>query len=97
MQSNRPDAAAAELRVALADDPRNVESLVNLALLQRAAGRVADARSLLRRALQIDPADESGDQATAVEHYRAFLKFGTITYAELAAQVCARLTALGAG
>jgi len=109
MQSNRADAAAAELRVALADDPRNVESLVNLALLQRAAGRAADARSLLRRALQIDPrgagshynlavvADESGDQATAVEHYRAFLKFGTITYAELAAQVRARLTALGAG
>jgi len=42
-------------------------------------------------------ADESGDQATAVEHYRAFLKFGTITHAELAAQVRARLTALGAG
>jgi len=68
MQSNRPDAAAAELRVALADDPRNVESLVNLALLQRAAGRVADARSLLRRALQIDP--RSADRITTWPSWR---------------------------
>ena len=54
-------------------DPRNVESIVNLALVQKAAGRTADARDLLRRALTIDPrnagshynlavvADESGD------------------------------------
>ena len=109
MRSNRPDAAAAEFRVALAEDPRNVESLVNLALVQKAAGRVADARELLRRALQIDPrnagshynfavvADESGDETTAVEHYRAFLRLGAVSHAELAAQVRARLTALGAG
>jgi Tfp pilus assembly protein PilF len=107
MRSNRPDAAAAEFRVALGADPRNVESLVNLALVQKAAGRVADARDLLRRALVIDPrnagshynlavvADESGDTSSAVEHYRAFLKLGTVAHADLAAQVRARLAALG--
>jgi hypothetical protein len=42
-------------------------------------------------------ADESGDRATAVEHYRAFLRFGTVAPAELAPQVRACLTALGAG
>jgi hypothetical protein len=31
----------------------------------------------------------------AVEHYRAFLKFGAVAYAELAVQVRARLLALG--
>ena len=42
-------------------------------------------------------ADEGGDTATAIEHYRAFLKFGTVTYDELAAQVRARLATLGPG
>jgi len=103
------DTAGSEFRVALALDPRNVESLVNLALVQKSAGRVADARLLLRRALTIDPrnagshynlavvADESGDVSTAIEHYRAFLRFGTVTHAELAGPVRARLTALGSG
>ena len=80
--------------------------MVNLALVRKAAGRLADARDLLRRAVEIDPrsagahynlavvADESGDTATAVEHYRAFLRFGTVTHGELAAQVRARLAAL---
>ena len=107
MRANQPAAAAAEFRVALAADPRNVESLVNLALVQKAAGRVADARDLLRRALAIDPrnagshynlavvADESGDAATAIEHYRAFLRFGTVTHADLVGRVRARLTTLG--
>jgi Tfp pilus assembly protein PilF len=109
MRANQLEAAAAEFRVALSDDPRNVESLVNLALIQKAAGRTADARDLLRRALQIDPrnagshynlavvADENGDATTAVEHYRAFLRYGAVAHAELATQVRARLTALGAG
>ena len=107
MTGNQLEPAASEFRVALAADPRNVESLVNLALVQRAAGRTADARELLRRALALDPrnagshynlavvADESGDAATAVEHYRAFLRFGTVANGELAAQVRARLTLLG--
>jgi Tfp pilus assembly protein PilF len=107
MRLNRPGAAAGEFRVALATDPRNVESLVNLALLQKAAGHPADARDLLQRAIALDPrnagshynlavvADESGQTAVAVEHYRAFLKFGAVTHGELAVRVRARLTALG--
>ena len=70
---------------------------------------MADARMLLRRALAIDPrnagshynlavvADEGGDVSTAIEHYRAFLRFGTVTHAQLAGPVRARLTALGSG
>jgi len=54
--------------------------------LQKSSGRPAEARDLLRRAIRIDPssagshynlavlADETGDRASAVEHYRAFLK-----------------------
>ena len=107
--SSRLDAAAAEFRVALAEDPRNVESIVNLALVQKAAGRGADARDLLLRAVGIDTrnpgahynlavvADEAGDVSMAVEHYRAFLKLGAVTHADLLARVRARLAALGSG
>jgi Tfp pilus assembly protein PilF len=107
MRSSRPDVAAAEFRFALASDPHNVESLVNLALVQRSGGRIADARALLRRALTINPrsagshynlavvADETGDTAAAIEHYRAFLRFGAVTHPELIAAVRARLTTLG--
>ena len=107
MRSERLDQAAAEFRVALAADPRNVESIVNLALVQKTAGRAADARDLLQRAVSIDPrnagshynlavvADQAGDTAAAIEHYRAFLKFGTVAHADLTAQVRARLATLG--
>ena len=106
MRTNQVTQAAAEFRVALATDRRNVESLVNLALVQRAQGRVADARELLNRALAIDPrssgshynlavvADEAGDAPAAIQHYRAFLRFGSVTQPELAGQVRARLAQL---
>ena len=68
--SNRPDSAAAEFRVALAAEPRNVESLVNLALVQKAAGRIADARDLLRRALAIDPRNAGSHYNLAVRRRR---------------------------
>jgi len=109
MRAGQMPQAAAEFRVALAIDPRNVESMVNLALVHKAAGRVADARELLRRAVELDPrnpgshynlavvADESGDRAAAIEHYRAFLKLGTVTHGDLAGQVRARLATLGSG
>jgi len=32
---------------------------------------------------------------TAIEHYRAFLRFGTVTHADLAGPVRARLSTLG--
>jgi Tfp pilus assembly protein PilF len=109
MRTGQNDSASAEFRVALAGDPRNVESMVNLALVQNAAGRAADARALLHRALAIDPrnagshynlavvADQTGDTTTAVEHYKAFLKYGAITHGDLVAPVRARLAALGSG
>ena len=106
MRLNRVADAGAEFRVALTIDERNVESIVNLALLQKAAGRPAEARDLLRRAVAIDPgsagshynlaviADETGDRVSALEHYRAFLKYGSVTHGELVAAVRARLAAL---
>jgi len=107
MRTGQPEAAAAEFRVALAADSRNVESIVNLALVQKSAGRIADARELLQRALTLDPrnagshynlavvADESGERVSAVEHYRAFLKYGAVTHNDLAERVRARLATLG--
>jgi cytochrome c-type biogenesis protein CcmH/NrfG len=61
---------------------------------------------LLRRAVTTDPlnagshynlavlADENGEQAVAVEHYRAFLRYGSVTHSDLVARVRARLAAL---
>jgi hypothetical protein len=40
-------------------------------------------------------ADDSGDTAAAVAHYRAFLRFGTVVHPDLAALVRTRLAALG--
>jgi Tfp pilus assembly protein PilF len=39
-------------------------------------------------------ADEGGENAAAVEHYRAFLKYGSTSRNDLAASVRARLAAL---
>ena len=83
------------------------ESLVNLALVEKAAGRSAEARDLLQRAVAIDPrhpgsqynlavvADDSGDTAAAITHYREFLRFGTVAHPDLAALVRTRLAVLG--
>lgn len=103
------DDAAAQLKVALGIDSGNIESLVNLALVQKAAGRTVEARELLRRAVVQEPrhagshynlavvADEGGDMVTAVTHYRAFLRYGAIGYPDLAARVRSRLTTLESG
>ena len=40
-------------------------------------------------------ADENGDSSTAIEHYRQFLRWGTIAHPELVTQVRARLSVLG--
>ena len=107
MRAGRLDAAAGEFRVALAAEPRNVESIVNMALVQKASGQTADARDLLQRAVSVEPrnagahynlavvADEAGDTAAAIEHYRAFLKFGAVAHPDLVTPVRARLATLG--
>ena len=83
----RNDAAASEFRTALGIDPRNVESLVNLSLAEKDGGNAEDARASLLHALELDPrsaeahynlalmADETGDKALALTHYRAFLQY----------------------
>jgi Tfp pilus assembly protein PilF len=108
MQSGHLPQAAAEFRIALGADARNVDALVNLALVERSSGHAVEARDLLRRAVTLDPrhagshynlavvADETGDTSLAIEHYRAFLRLGTVSHANLAPQVRARLAALGA-
>jgi hypothetical protein len=40
-------------------------------------------------------ADELGDTALAVEHYRAFLRLGAVAHADLVTPVRMRLAALG--
>ena len=107
LRAGRLEAASGELRVALAQEPRNVESIVNMALVQKASGQAADARDMLQRAVSVEPrnagahynlavvADEAGDTAAAIEHYRAFLKFGTVAHPALVTPVRARLATLG--
>ena len=75
-QQPRRGADAAEPRgrcrggisLALSLDERNVESIVNLALVQKTAGRPAEARDLLRRAVAIDPG--SAGRTTTCRHRR---------------------------
>ncbi|HEY2904353.1 MAG TPA: tetratricopeptide repeat protein [Vicinamibacterales bacterium] len=107
MRSGKLNEAAAHFRTALDADPPNVEPLVNLALVQKAIGRADEAKELLQRAVRLDPAnagshynlavvaDEIGDTPTAIDHYRAFLRYAAGSSNQLAAQVRARLAALG--
>jgi Tfp pilus assembly protein PilF len=105
LSQRKSDAAAVEFQTALRIDPRNVESLVNLSLAQRDTANVDLARGSLTQALEIDPrsaeahynlalmADEAGDRALALTHYRAFLQYGN-EHPELVPQVRARLDVL---
>ncbi|HET9766616.1 MAG TPA: tetratricopeptide repeat protein, partial [Thermoanaerobaculia bacterium] len=52
-------AAERELRRVLELSPRHVRAMNDLAVLLRDAGRTAEAAELLRRALAIDPAQET--------------------------------------
>jgi Tfp pilus assembly protein PilF len=105
LRQQKADAAAAEFQTALGIDPRNVESLVNLSITQKDAAAGDLGRGSLARALEIDPhsaeahynlalmADEAGDKALALTHYRAFLQYGN-DHPELAPQVRARIDVL---
>ena len=100
------DAAAGEFRAALASDPRNVESLVNLALAMKAGGQREEARETLVRALTVDPrnaashynlamlCEESGELSMALEHYRAFVQYGSAEHTDLIPEVRAKIDAL---
>ena len=104
LREGRMEDASAQFAIALGVDDRNVESLVNLGLVHQAAGRPVEARALLQRAVDLAPrhpgshynlavvADEEGDVQTAIAHYRAFLRFGTVVHPELAPLVRSRLS-----
>jgi Tfp pilus assembly protein PilF len=105
LSQRKADAAAAEFQAALSVDPRNVESLVNLSIAQKDAATGDLGRGSLARALEIDPhsaeahynlalmADDTGDRALALTHYRAFLQYGN-DHPDLVPQVRARIDIL---
>ena len=72
----RPEGRGPRRRRARPASPRAVASI------RATPGRTTTSRVV---------ADESGDAATAIEHYRAFLRLGAVTHADLAGQVRARL------
>jgi len=92
----------------VAQDPKNVEALTNLSLALKAAGRAAEARETLQRALGIKPRyaqahynlallyDESGELLRAIEHYEQFLTNAGPESAALTVEVRTRVQALKA-
>ena len=75
------DKARKEFLQALELEPRNADALLNLATLERAAGRLGDAETLVKRALQVDPdsigalsqlAEIARDQGDLAEAVRLF-------------------------
>ena len=106
MSAARLDEAAAEFRRVLAQDPRNADAAVNLALVDKAGGRPEQAKESLLRALTLEPAnapahfnlaalyEQSGDNARAIEHYRSFLEYAGAEHASRTPDARARLDAL---
>ena len=106
LQTGEVGEALAEFDAAIDANAANVDAVVNLALAQRAAGFMDAARATLRRALALDPRsaschfnlaldyEDSGEVALAIEHYRAFLKYGSSAHEQLAADVRQRIGAL---
>jgi Flp pilus assembly protein TadD len=106
LRAGKVDGAAAEFRAALAADPKDLESMTNLAVVTRQTGHSDEAWDLLQRALALEPrqaashynmalmCEERGDLEGAIRHYRAFLDNSTSDQAALAGDVRARLTVL---
>ena len=79
---------------------------MNLALVEKASGRLESAKELLIRAVGVSPRngwahynlavvfDHSGEVARAVEHYRSFLEHAGPEVSARAPDVRARLDAL---
>lgn len=98
--------ALAMLRRAWEGDRTRVESGVNVALVLRHLGRRDEAREVLTRVLLTRDrlpeghlnlaslAEEDGDRATALRHYRRYLELTDGEGASLADEVRARMTAL---
>jgi Tfp pilus assembly protein PilF len=95
MNDNQDSEATRELERALQLNPQNAEALTNLGILARREGQAEEAKFYYLRALQVNPGhaethynlamilDEQGESGSAVEHFEAFLKFGSHTRPEL--------------
>jgi tetratricopeptide (TPR) repeat protein len=83
-----------------------VDAAVNIALVEKAAGRPERAKEALLRALALDPGnapahfnlaalyEQTGDGARALEHYRAFLQHAGSEHATRTDDARARIDAL---
>ena len=79
---------------------------MNLSTVDKRSQRRDEARSSLKRALEIDPRsaeahynlglleDEAGDAPRALTHYRAFLLYGAAAHPALVGEVRKRIDAL---
>jgi len=99
--------ARAELRAALAIDPRNVDFLVNMALVDKADDQPERARETLIRALGFQPThpaanynlgllyEEDGMTAKAYDHYTAFLAYAGPEFGSRLSDVRRKVELLG--
>jgi Flp pilus assembly protein TadD len=95
MSSGENSEAARELERALELNPENTEALTNLGILAKRAGDSERARFYYLRALSVNAEhpethynlamilEEQGETASALEHFQAFLKFGSHQRPEL--------------
>ena len=106
ISAGRPAEARDELNAAREIDPRNVDVLVNLALVERADQHLDQAIELLMTAVAITPEhavahyhlallyDARESLSLALTHYTAFLKFAAPEHAALLTQVQSRVAAI---
>jgi tetratricopeptide (TPR) repeat protein len=106
MNAGRLAEARAELRAALAIDPRNADLLVNMALVEKADEQPDAAIELLLRALGEQPFhaaahynlavlyDEAGERGRAQDHYNDFLAHGGPEHGERLSAVKRRVEEL---
>jgi tetratricopeptide (TPR) repeat protein len=98
------EAAREQWETALALEPGHKWAATDLGNLERSRGAFEAAEALYRSAIASDPyfavahlnlavmLDQQGRSAEAIEHYRVFVRIAPPQYAEVAAQVRARLS-----
>jgi Tfp pilus assembly protein PilF len=106
MNSGQNSEAVRELERALELNPQNTEAVTNLGILARRAGNQEQAKFYYLRALQVNPShpethynlamifEEQGEKGSAIEHFQAFLKFGSHQRPELSRPVEGRIEEL---
>lgn len=106
LETGRPEAAAAELAIIVADEPDSPDALVNLALAQSALKQGGTAQETLMRAIGIEPRhaaahynlarlyEQEGEPGKALDHYRKFLQYAGAQHASVVPEVRSRVAAL---